>query len=266
MWLVSDEDSTIYLFGTFHILPPSLRWTTGAFDDAMKETPITMTEVDTKSPESQARMAALVRQLGLNPPGVTLSSTLGDERAARFAEIAEKYGAPMATLEPLKPWLAMISLSVLIMQKEGFNAESGAETTILARAARQGDTVVHLESAEYQIRALASLDEGEILADFNSSLEQFAEFDAYADRVLAAWKKGDVKTIEEETLAPMRDTAPGAYKTLLTDRNANWVAEIDALMKGSDDYFIAVGAGHLVGEGSVVDMLEEKGHAVRRVQ
>lgn len=266
MWVVSDEDSTIYLFGTFHILPSSMRWTTPAFDAAMEETPVTMTEVDTNSPEAQAKMAALVEELGLNPPGVTLSATLGPERAARFAEIAAKYGASMASLEPLKPWLAMISLSVVIMQKEGFAVESGAETTILARAASEGDRIAHLESAEFQIRALAGLDERELLADFDSSLEQLAEFDEYADQVLAAWKSGDVATLERETLAPMRETAPGAFRTLITERNANWVREIDALMAGSEDYFIAVGAGHLAGEGSVVDMLEEKGLAVRRVQ
>jgi len=266
MWRVSDADSTIYLFGTFHILPSSVEWTTAAFDAAMKDTPATMTEVDTKSPDAQAKMAALVQELGLNPPGVTLSGTLGEARAKRFAEIAGEYGAPMAELEPLRPWLAMISLSVLIMQKEGFSADSGAETTILARAASEGDAVSHLESAEYQIRALASLDESEILADFDSSLDQLAEFDAFAGRVLSAWRKGDVAALEKETLAPMRETAPGAFKTLIADRNRNWALEIEKILAGDDDVFIAVGAGHLVGEGSVVDLLEDKGFSVRRVQ
>jgi hypothetical protein len=266
MWVVEDEDSTIYLFGTFHILPSTMRWTTPAFDAAMRETPATMTEVDTASPEAQAKLSALVAELGLNPPGVTLSSLLGKERAARFAKIAERHGAPMASLEPLKPWLAMISLSIAVMQKEGFSADSGAEQTILARAGREGDSVTHLETPDFQIRALASLDERELLADLDESLDQFEDFDAYAKRVLDAWRKGDVDAIDFETVAPMRKGAPGAYKTLIADRNADWVRQIEALMEGSDDVFIAVGAGHLVGEGSVVDMLEENGRDVRRVQ
>ncbi len=266
MWVVSDADSTIYLFGTFHILPASTQWTSDAFEAAMKETPTTMTEVDTKSAEAQAKMAALVQELGLNPQGVTLSATLGPERAARFGEIATKYGVPMRNLEPLKPWLAMISLSVIVMQKEGYEAESGAEEAILARASSEGDKVAHFESAEYQIRALASLDEREILADFDSSLDQYAEFKAYSDRVLKAWRTGDVKALEKETLASMREGAPGAFKTLITDRNRNWVVEIEKIMAGDDDIFVAVGAGHLIGEGSVVDLLKEKNYDVRRVQ
>ena len=266
MWRLADDDSEIFLFGTFHILPADIDWTTAAFEDAMEATATTVTEVDAKSPAAQAKMAALVQELGLNPAGVTLTSTLGPDRAARFARLAGQYGLPMQSLEPLKPWLAMISLSVMVMQKEGFEAASGAEETILARAAREGDTVTHLESAEYQIRALASLDEAEILADFDASLEQFAEFKAYSQRVLSAWRTGDVEALERETLAPMRDSAPGAFDILITARNRNWAKEIDALMRGDGDYFIAVGAGHLIGEGSVVDMLAEKGYAVARVQ
>ncbi len=266
MWRLADDDSEIYLFGTFHILPASISWTTAAFDAAMAATETTVTEVDTKSPEAQAKMVALVQELGLNPPGVTLSSTLGPDRTKKLEQIISKYGVPMASLEPLKPWLAMISLSVLVMQAEGYTANSGAEEIILTRAAGEGDKIAHLESAEYQVRALASLDEAELLRDFDNSLGQLADFKDYSARVLGAWSSGDVDALDKETLVEMRKSAPGAFKTLITDRNRNWVAEIDKMMKGDGDYFIAVGAGHLVGKGSVIDLLEDKGFDVRRVQ
>jgi len=266
MWSVSDENSTIYLFGTFHILPKGSKWTTKAFDDAMAQTPVTLTEVDTKSLAAQASMAKVVAELGVNPPGVTLSSTLGPDRAAHFSEIAARYGLPMSNFEQLKPWLAMVALSVAVMQKEGFEADSGAEETVLARAAKEGDTVDHLESAEYQVRALASLDEEEILADFDTSIDQYDDFDAYAERVLTAWTTGDVATLEQETLADMRVKAPDSFRILITDRNSNWAGEIEKMMAGDQDYFIAVGAGHLIGEGSVVDLLATKGYKVERVQ
>lgn len=266
MWAVTDEDSTIYLFGTFHILPEGTSWTTKAFDAAMKETPVTMTEVDTKSPEAQKTMSTLVAELGFNSPGVTLTSTLGTERAARFAEIAGRYQLPMSAFEQMKPWLAMITLSVSVMQAEGFDAASGAEETVLARASVEGDRVAHLESAEYQIRALARLDEAEILADFDASLDDFENFDDYAKSVLDAWTKGDIETLEAETFGEMRVKAPDAFRILIEERNANWTREIEAMMAGDEDYFIAVGAGHLIGEGSVVELLEEEGFEVRRVQ
>lgn len=266
MWRLTDADSEIYLFGTFHILPPSLNWTTATLDEAMTRTPITMTEADTDSPQSQAAMAALVQELGLNPPGVTLSSQLGPQRAKQFGAVAERIGLPMAALEPMRPWLALLSLAVGAMQAQGFSSEAGAEMIILDRAAAQKDKVAHLETAEFQIRALASLSTEEWLADFERSLEQIADFEGFSKRALEAWRTGDLNSIDQEMIGPMRDAAPGAYKTLMVDRNADWVARIEEIMAGSDDYFIAVGAGHLIGADGVVEMLERKGYAIERVQ
>ena len=266
MWRVSDEDSTAYLFGTFHILPRDAKWITPAFEDAMRETGVTVTEVDAKSPAAQTEMTRLVQELGLNPPGVTLTALLGPTRAVRFSAIAERYGLKMSAFEPMKPWLAMISLSVAIMQKEGFDADSGAEEAVMERAAIEKDRITHLETAEYQIKALASLSEDEILADFDASLHEYEEFDVYSRRMLDAWITGDVERLDEETLSEIRRKAPGAYRILITERNANWAREIEEMMARDENYFIAVGAGHLIGAGSVVEMLKEKGYAVERVQ
>jgi len=266
MWVATDEDSTVYLFGTFHILPKDVRWTTKAFDAAMAQTPVTMTEVDTKSFEAQATMSALVQELGFNPPGVTLTGLLGPVRAVRFAALTERYGLAMANFEPMKPWLAMITLSVAIMQKEGYDASSGVEEAVLERAQSEKDKIAYLESAEYQIRALASLNEAEILADFDASLEEYEDFGDYSERVIGAWVKGDLAALERETVTEMRKEAPDAFRILIKNRNRNWAEEIEKLMAGDQDYFIAVGAGHLLGEDSVISLLEKRGIKVERIQ
>ncbi|MDZ7628864.1 MAG: TraB/GumN family protein [Parvularculaceae bacterium] len=266
MWRLTDADSEIYLFGTFHILPPSLNWTTPALDAAMEKTPFTMTEADTDSPAAQQKLASLVRELGLNAPGITLSSQLGPERAKQFERVSARFGIPMASLEPMKPWLALISLAVGVMQSEGYSADAGAEEIIRQRATAQKDTFSHFETAEFQMRALAGLGNEEWLADFERSLSQMADFEGFSQRTLEAWRTGDLESIEAEMIGPMKAAAPGAYKTLIVDRNANWVSQIEKIMSGSDDYFIAVGAGHFMGEDGVVEMLKRKGYAVERVQ
>lgn len=266
MWRVSDADSEIYLFGTFHLLPPTLSWRTPALDAAMEKTPITLTEADTDSPGAKQKVAALVQELGLNPPGVTLSSQLGPKRAKQFAAVSERYGLPMAAIEPMRPWLALLSLSVGAMQSQGFSTEAGAEETILKKASAQNDKIAHLETAEFQVRALASLSTEEWLADFERSLAQIEDFEGFSKRTVEAWRKGDIKAIEKEMIAPMRSASPGAYKALLVDRNADWTAQIEEFMKGADDYFIAGGTGHFIGKDGVIEMLKRKGYKVERVQ
>ena len=266
MWRLTDADSEIYLFGTFHILPASLSWTTPALDAAMEKTQITMTEADTDSPEAQQHLAALVQELGLNPPGVTLSSQLGPERAKQFGAVSERYGIPMAALEPMRPWLALVSLAVGVMQSQGYSPDAGAEEVIQKKATAQQDRFAYLETAEFQLRALAGLSDEEWLADFERSLAQMADFEGFSQRTLEAWRTGDLDSIEEEMIGPMKTAAPGAYKALIAERNANWVVQIEKIMTGSDDYFIAVGAGHFIGTDGVVELLKRKGYAVERVQ
>jgi len=266
MWRLKDADSEVYLFGTFHVLPASVQWTTPAFDAAMQETETTITEADVTSPEAQAAMLGLVQKYGLNPHGVTLSSTLGPERAAEVERIAGSLGVPMATLEPFRPWLALISLGSVAMQSSGFDPASGVERVVIARAASQSDRIEYFETAEEQIKILASLDDEEMLANFDVTVEQFDDFKALTEGMLASWKAGDLDALEADILAPLRDTSPAAFRDLIVARNKNWVAKIAAIMEGEGDYFIAVGAGHLVGEDSVVDLLGERGFAVERVQ
>ncbi|MEO1707501.1 MAG: TraB/GumN family protein [Pseudomonadota bacterium] len=266
MWRMTDDDSEIYLFGTFHLLPAGLQWTTPTFDAAMLATETTFTEADTESPEAVAEIQTAVRRLGLNPPGVTLSSSLGPERAASFGAVAQQYGVPMAQLEPLRPWLAVLSITQIAFQQVGYDPQAGAESTILARAASENDTLGHFESAVSQIEAIASLDEIGEFANTDESLDQLADFAGFAEDMLAIWQSGDVDRLDAELVGSVRNSSEEAFNIIFKNRNANWVQQIETMMAGEGDYFLAVGAGHLVGEDSVIDMLRDRGFTVTRVQ
>jgi len=266
MWRVADKDSDIYLFGTFHVLPPNIEWTSAAYEAAMKASETTITEADTTSAEATDAIRSAVGQYGLNPPDVTLTSLLGENRAAKFTALADELGAPMAALEPMRPWLALISLTQIVFQKSGFDPTEGVEAAVLEQAAREGDKLAYLETAASQIKALASLDGDDMLANFDTTIDQFSEFDQITARLLDAWRTGDIEGIEEDILVPLREASPGAYDALFTKRNTAWTALIEEIIAGEGDYFIAVGAGHLVGDESVINMLRAKGLAVERVQ
>ena len=266
MWRVTDPDSEIFLFGTFHVLPPNIEWTSAAFDAAMKGSETTIIEADTSSPLAADAIRNAVGKFGLNPPGVTLTETLGEERAKKFTALATELGAPMSALEPMRPWLALISLTQVVFQQSGFDPTEGVEAAVLEQAALEGDSIDYFETAAEQIELLASLDGDDMLANFDTTIDQFADFDAITARLLEAWRLGDIEGIEEDIINPLRETSPGAYELLFAQRNTSWTNRIEEIMAGKGDYFIAVGAGHLVGDDSVVNMLRTKGYAIERVQ
>ena len=61
IWLLADEDTRIYLFGTIHVLPPGLKWRTSAFDHIVAEADELVMEVAEDPAEAQfAAVAASV--------------------------------------------------------------------------------------------------------------------------------------------------------------------------------------------------------------
>jgi uncharacterized protein len=272
MWQITDDDSNVVLFGTFHLLPPGTDWRTPAFDAAMASTATTMVEADVLSPEAQAKLVPLIQQHGLNPPGVTLSGILGEERAAQFAAVAKELNLPMEALDAMRPWLAMLTVTQTAYMKAGFDPSKGVEVVVLARAKEEGDTIGYLETAESQIIALASLDEAEMLKSMDVSMEELEaveeieKFVAEIREMLEAWRTGDVDEMERKVISDIRTEAPKAFELLFVERNRNWVEQIKTIMAGEGTYFIAVGAGHLVGEDSVIDMLGKAGYEPKRIQ
>lgn len=266
MWRLADEDSEVFLFGTFHVLPPNVEWKTPAFEAAMRATGVTVTEADVTSPAAAAAMAGLIGKYGVNPPGTTLSGTLGPARAAELERVASSLGVPMAMLETFRPWLALVSLAAIAMQQAGFDAASGVEAVVLARAAEEGDRIEYFETAEDQIRILAGLDDEQMLANFDVTIAQFDDISSLTTRMLNAWRNGDVEGLEADILAPLRKQSPAAFRALIVERNEDWAERIGEIMAGDGGYFIAVGAGHLIGADSVIDMLRARGFTVERVQ
>lgn len=266
LYAVKDDDTTVYLFGTFHLLPTGTQWRTAAFDDAMARTGQTYVEADVLSPDAQAEIGAVVAQLGLNPDGVTLSETLGADRAARFETLLAAYGVPISALEQMRPWLAVLSLTTIAYGQAGLDPAQGVEHSVLAQAATEGDSLGYLETATFQIETLAALDEEELLAGFDQNLGEIVELETLMLEGVEAWRVGDVAQLDALLIEESRRSAPGVYEAVFTQRNANWTDQIVAKLDQDEDAFLAVGAGHLYGPGSVIELLDARGVEIERIQ
>jgi hypothetical protein len=266
MWVISDADTKIYLFGTFHLLPKGVTWETEAYRKAMAETAVSAIEVDTESTYARSTVNTLLLERGLSPSWQTLRGVLGAERYAKLAGVAKQYGLTLAKVERYRPWLVMFMIEIEVMQANGFRRDLGVERNVLKRALAEGDKILTMETPEAQVKALATLDSQEALDGFDVAMADLADFRKVIDPMLTAWRTGDVKTIDQSFGAEMRKSAPAAYRALIVNRNANWVDRLSGWMKGKGTYFVAVGAAHLAGPDSVVAMLEKRGFKATRVQ
>lgn len=261
LWRVSDADSEIWLLGTVHVLPPDLRWKTPAIEAAFARADTIWLETPLDAAAS-ARIAALVARDGANPPGVTLSAQLAPEDRGRLSRVARALGVPVASLEPSRPWLAALQLSLAQLAKAGHSADAGVEQVLEADAAAQGKARAYLETAEQQMAVFSTLSQAAQVQFLRATLRQIEEEDGAVAEIDRAWANGDMAAFERLAAPMLAEAGPETAQALIHARNARWAGQIETMLAGEGRAFVAVGAAHMVGAQGLPALLRGRGHPV----
>jgi uncharacterized protein YbaP (TraB family) len=261
LWKVSDADTTIYLFGTVHALPPGVDWYRGKVSEAFEGSQELVTEI---VETDQTVMQQLVISKALLPEGKTLRPLLTDDRRQAFEAAMTQYGMPVAAFDKFKPWYAAIALATLPLAKEGLDAANGVDETLAAKATTLGKQHSALETAEYQLGLFDSLSADVQQRYLSEVIRTLPEVKDQLTQIIAAWKAGDAPRLAE--LINEDEDDPAMIETLLVGRNKHWADWIKTRLDKPGTVFVAVGAGHLSGQGSVQDQLKTRGIDTTRVQ
>ena len=262
LWVVKDQDTTIYLFGTIHVLKPGLSW----FDEAVKKAFDASQEVKLElvMPEPKA-MQSLVLATGMAPAGTPpLTERLPADKRAAFTKAVTDLGLPANALDQYKPWLAATQLSIAPLSKQGYAAESGPEEVITAAAKAAGKPVTGLETAAQQLGYFNSLSDAAQIKFLTSTLEDMPKADDQMGTMVDDWAQGKPELLAKTMNDDLKDS-PELAKALLVDRNQRWAGWIKQRLATPGTVFIAVGAGHLAGKDSVQAQLAKLGVKAKRV-
>lgn len=262
LWVIRDADTTIYLFGTVHLLKPGLGWFDEAIADAFRASDELTLEI--LPMDNEAALAPLVMQLARDPNGRTIRDRLSAEQHAAYVARMRKLGLAPEGMEPFEPWFVMMVASVVDYVQRGHMPDSGSEKVLTAAARAAGKPITAFETPEEQIRILDSLPEDEQLAGLVDWVRREDETTAAWEELVKAWAEGDPERAGRLMNREMAGS-PVSAKLLLEDRNRRWVTAIEERMKKPGTVFVAVGAGHLMGDRSVQALLAEKGIKVTRI-
>ena len=258
LWQLSDADTTIYLFGTVHVLPDGVEWFDPRIERAFAASDTLVTEVDVSQQEA---LAVYIAEAATLQGGQTLRALMTDEDRTEYETAVTGLGLPAAALDGFEPWFAALNLSVLPLLQAGYNPTAGVE---MALAERAGDkTRAELETMEEQIALFDNMEMTYQLSYLDLTVGSMNEVVPMVDEMVAEWLEGDSVRLAEIMNNEMDDDY--LYDRLLTDRNAKWVQWIEQRMAQPGTVFVAVGAGHLAGTGSVQDQLRQRGHVVTRI-
>lgn len=261
LWKVSDADTTIYLFGTVHLLPKGIDWYNGKVANAFE----TSQELVTEIPEvPREQTMAVTMRFGALPQGQTLRGQMDDAERAKYEAALKGLKIPEAAFDGLKPWFASVALATLPLVQSGYSMDSGVEAQLDKRNKELGRPRQGLETLEYQLGIFDGLSPQAQKTYLFDTIEALPNISQEIGKMVDAWSKGDATALAALLNESMED--PVLYKALLTDRNRNWSVWIDKRLERPGTVFVAVGAGHLGGKDSVQDFLGKAGIKVVRVQ
>lgn len=261
MWRVADEDTTIYLLGTIHVLPDDYVWRDARIERAVAESDELV--IETLLPEDPNAPAQMIAAMGLRLGLPPLAERVEAEDVPELRALLQRGGIPEGVLDNFESWAAALMLVGVSLNAMGLTPDNGVEEALESAFGEAGKPIVGLETPVEQLEFLDALPEPAQRAFLASAIDDPEVLRAELDRMLAAWAAGD-----EAAIAASFDelsAVPEVREALLTRRNANWARWISERMTRPGTVLVAVGSGHLVGHDSVQVQLHAAGIESERV-
>ena len=264
IWKVKGAHGTVYLFGSVHVMKPEVDWEAGKVKDAFDSSDVLYLEI--ANLDDAAAAQPLLFQYGLDPDH-PLSKKISKEDVDTLDAAVKAIGMPGETMmEPMRPWLVSMTLSVLPMVKAGYSPNSGIDMALLSQTKKANKPVKGFETLEQQVHLLADVPEAEQITMLHKDLTELDKSTQQMNDLVAAWEKGDVEKIGSIDNEELAQKYPAVYKRMVVDRNQRWADTLNGVLKdpATGTVFVAVGAAHLAGPDSVIKLLEKDGWKVER--
>jgi len=264
VWKIEGGSSDVYLAGSFHLLREKdlpFPATIEAAYEATKQVWFEVPPGDMQKPEA----AVIVLSLGMLPADQSLADVISEETFAKVQAWTKDNPSLAPVLDRMRPWMVALTIMITEYQRMGAGPEHGVETTLQARALEDGKKTGGFETVEQQLSFFGELSPDKQEALLDKTFEDLATSRSLLAEMIAHWRAGRDQELSEQ----MNKSFEGhedLKKRLLDDRNASWIEPIEKLLAGDTPTLVVVGAGHLAGEGSVINLLEKKGWKLTRVE
>lgn len=268
LWKVKGAHGTVYLFGSVHVMKPSVHWETAKVKDALTGSDTLYLEISGLDEDSIKAAQPEIMALGVDQAH-PLSTKITKEDVGLLDDAVKSMGMPgEQAMEPLQPWLAYLTISVVPMVKAGYDPNSGIDKLLESEAKGASKPVKGFETISEQMHYFSDMAQPLQVEMLHQALVDMPKSVTDIDTLVADWSKGDVDGIGKIENDEMKTKTPELYQKLLVERNKRFADTLAGVLKdpATGTVFVAIGAGHLAGPDSVQKMLEAKGYSAERVE
>ncbi len=266
LWMGSDADTKIFIFGTVHNLRADNQWMTDQIASALKASQTLYLETDLSSQAARKAIDDFHLRHGELPTGESLYHHLDTGDAYRLKHVLKNLGEDPESMTHLQPWLAALRVSQLRMERAGYLAGQGVDSALEQQARDTEKVIAYLEPVQEQLNLFDKAAMGAQIKSLNQITRDMDRTLEYMDLIASEWLDGDIEGLGLLVANPDWGYGEDDYAVILSDRNQKWADKINTLMDQPGTYFLAVGAAHLAGPDSLIFMLKDKNIRMERVQ
>jgi uncharacterized protein YbaP (TraB family) len=264
LWKVQSRRNKVYLLGSIHLLKKEIYPLQRKIEEAFDRSAVLVVEADVNRLDS--KFLQKLMETAFYPENETLESHISPETFLLIKKEFAETGFPLELIQKQKPWFLALTISALSYVKMGFDPTYGIDMYFLSKAEGK-KKILELESLEEQLQFLSQLSdrEQESLLSYELKSKNFIEKET--NQLVKAWLAGDVRGIESILNRGIRQDPrlSSVYEKMIDERNRKMVLRIEEFLGTGEDYFVIVGAGHLVGDQGIPEILRRKGYSVEQL-
>lgn len=260
LWSIEGVKNTTYLLGSIHFMRSDAYPLAEEIENAYQNSKKIVFEINPSEMNDPA-LQAKTMALGLYPEGQTLKQNVSEEIYSLLEKRLASVGLPKNLVNNLKPWLCALTLTIIELKKLGFDPTHGIDRYYFDKSKKDGKEIIGLETYENQLSFFAQLNKNEEELFLKQTLKEFEIIENTYSEMFESWRNGNIEKLDSLLKVSFKEF-PQMYNLLVVQRNKDWISKIENLIKQSDNVLIIVGAGHLAGQESVLELLKEKGYKV----
>ncbi|MCP3942043.1 MAG: TraB/GumN family protein [Desulfobacteraceae bacterium] len=260
---IKGKNNSVYLMGSLHYGKPDFYPFRKEIESAFDKSENLAVEIDPTKKGFPQKVTKLIEETKLKD-GKKLSDILSPEVYLSLKKTLAGFGLPVEQFDSMPIWIVGVALAEIKMTSMGYVNIYGVDNYFLKKA-KNNKNILELETFDDQINIMKKMNSEIYLADTLFSINH----EDYGSKApIDAWVCGDEKKMESIIFGNDHFLFQPEFKELQQElffkRNKKMVNKIKNYLEKSDNYFVVVGSGHLMGKNGIVSLLEKQGYKITR--
>lgn len=266
-WKVSDEDNTVYLLGSIHAADGSIYPFSKDIINSFANSDVLAVEANVLVQNESD--STYLQQKMMSEGEVTIDQLISKETYDSYVTANKKIGTAPEVYNKLKPWFAAMYIQSAQLSSASYSSALGIDVYFLYLA-NNYKPIVELEGMKFQIDMFDSFTP-ELQEEYLLSVLEEEEISIeLLGKMLTSWRLGDMEELEKQLFVEDSMTELGKEFTdkVLDTRNKNMLDKVEKMLTddSENDYFVVVGAAHMLSDTGLVQGLTDLGYVVEQVK